>query len=44
MEPITVLEPKCYGPINCKSLGCKNFVKEIFLTEVKKLAKKMERF
>tara|TARA_E500000178_G_scaffold355007_1_gene426036 strand:- start:455 stop:1840 length:1386 start_codon:yes stop_codon:yes gene_type:complete len=38
MEPITVLEPKCYGPINCKSSGCKKFCQRNFLTEVKKLA------
>ena len=37
MEPITVVEPKCYGPKNCASKKCKNFCSHNFLHEVKKL-------
>ena len=37
MEPLTVLEPKCYGPVNCKSSKCKKFCKKNFLSEVKRI-------
>lgn len=40
MEPITVMKPKCYGPINCKRKTCRKFCQNNFLSEVKKLAKK----
>lgn len=40
MEPVTVFEPKCYGPKSCVSLKCKtNFCQKNFLTEVKRIAK-----
>ncbi len=39
MEPLTVLEPKCYGPINCKNKNCIKFCQKNFLTEVKRLTK-----
>jgi glutamate-1-semialdehyde 2,1-aminomutase len=38
MEPLTVLEPKCYGPSNCTKKGCKKFCQKNFLSEVKKMA------
>ncbi len=38
MEPLTILEPKCYGPNNCKQNSCKMFCKNNFLSEVKKMA------
>ena len=39
MEPVTVFEPKCYGPKNCSNLKCKkNFCQKNFLTEVKRIA------
>jgi glutamate-1-semialdehyde aminotransferase len=40
MEPVTVFEPKCYGPKSCVSLKCKNnFCQKNFLTEVKRITK-----
>jgi glutamate-1-semialdehyde 2,1-aminomutase len=40
MEPVTVFEPKCYGPKSCVNLKCKkNFCQKNFLTEVKRIAK-----
>ena len=40
MEPVTVFEPKCYGPKNCSNLICKkNFCQKNFLTEVKRITK-----
>ena len=39
MEPITILKPKCYGPINCNLSGCKKFCQKNFLSEVKRLTK-----
>ena len=38
MEPLTVLEPKCYGPKNCKKKICKQFCQKNFLSEVKEMA------
>ena len=37
MEPLTILEPACYGPINCKKNICKDFCRKNFLSEVKKM-------
>ena len=37
MEPLTVLEPKCYGPQNCKNKLCKKSCRKNFLSEVKKM-------
>jgi len=38
MEPVTVFEPKCYGPKNCSNLKCKKiFCQKNFLTEVKRI-------
>ncbi len=38
MEPLTILEPNCYGPKNCKKKGCQKFCQINFLSEVKKMA------
>ena len=38
MEPLTILEPACYGSKNCKKKGCKKFCQKNFLSEVKKMA------
>ncbi len=38
MEPLTILEPACYGPKNCNKKGCKKFCQKNFLSEVKKMA------
>ncbi len=38
MEPLTILEPACYGPKNCKNKKCNNFCQKNFLSEVKKMA------
>ena len=38
MEPLTILEPACYGPISCKKKACKKFCHKNFLSEVKKMA------
>ena len=40
MEPLTVLEPACYGPKNCKKKICEKFCEKNFLSEVKKMAHK----
>ena len=37
MEPLTVLEPSCYGSKNCKK-ACKNFCQTNFLLKSKKMA------
>ena len=38
MEPLTILEPACYGPKNCNKKVCKKFCQKNFLSEVKKMA------
>ena len=38
MEPLTILEPACYGLKNCKNKSCRKFCKRNFLSEVKKMA------
>ncbi|WP_440650505.1 aminotransferase class III-fold pyridoxal phosphate-dependent enzyme [Candidatus Pelagibacter sp. HIMB1495] len=38
MEPLTILEPACYGPKNCKYKKCNKFCQKNFLSEVKKMA------
>tara|TARA_Y100000768_G_scaffold63599_1_gene43731 strand:- start:34217 stop:35608 length:1392 start_codon:yes stop_codon:yes gene_type:complete len=38
MEPLTILEPKCYGPKNYKKKTSQKFCKHNFLSEVKKMA------
>ena len=38
MEPLTVLEPDCYGLKNCNKKSCENFCQKNFLSEVKKMA------
>ena len=38
MEPLTILEPTCYGQMNCKRKACKKFCQKNFLSEVKKMA------
>jgi glutamate-1-semialdehyde aminotransferase len=38
MEPLTVIEPACYGAKNCKKKTCKKFCQKNFLSEVKKMA------
>ena len=38
MEPLTVMEPTCYGPKNCRNKACKRFCKNNFLHEVKKMS------
>lgn len=40
MEPLTVLQPKCYGPTNCKNKKCKIFCRNNFLTEVKRMCRR----
>lgn len=37
MEPLTILEPACYGIKNCKKDKCKTFCQNNFLSEVKKM-------
>ena len=40
LEPLTVLKPKCYGPINCNEKKCKKACANNFLTEVKRITHK----
>ena len=37
MEPLTILEPTCYGAKNCKKKACETFCQMNFLSEVKKM-------
>ena len=38
MEPLTILEPACYGLKDGKNESCRTFCKRNFLSEVKKMA------
>jgi glutamate-1-semialdehyde 2,1-aminomutase len=37
MEPLTILEPSCYGLKRCNQKVCQNFCQKNFLSEVKKM-------
>jgi glutamate-1-semialdehyde 2,1-aminomutase len=37
MEPLTILEPKCYGGTNCSNVKCVNSCQNNFLHEVQKI-------
>ncbi len=39
MEPISVIAPKCYGPINCMKKSCTKSCQNNFLHEVQKMAR-----
>lgn len=39
MEPLSVVEPKCFGEVNCTKSECKTMCQNHFLHEVQKMAK-----
>jgi glutamate-1-semialdehyde 2,1-aminomutase len=39
MEPLSVIEPKCFGESNCSKSECKDMCQNHFLHEVQKMAK-----